>query len=100
MSTLPAGTPGIVLSVQSGLRATVKERLGTTPLMTYGPTPGGGLFERLAIFVPLGTKPAAGKARTLRNAPYGCVSSMVIAPVESSALMPEMLLALPESKAA
>ena len=56
-------------SVQFGLRTTSKERLGTTSLIAYGPTPGGGSLERLDIFVPLGTRPAEGNASTFRNAP-------------------------------
>ena len=56
-------------SVQAGLRTTSKERFGTTSLIEYGPTPGGGSLERLVILVPLGTSPADGNASTFRKAP-------------------------------
>src|SRR5690242_17113836 len=100
MSTLPAGMPGIVLSVQSGLRTTSQERFGTTFLIWYGPTPGGGEFDRLLIFVPVGTKPADGNASRFGNAPYAVVSWIVILPDASSVLMPEMSFDLPLSNAA
>ena len=35
----------------------------------YGPTPGGGLFDRFVLGVPAGTRPAAGNASTLSKAP-------------------------------
>ena len=65
----------------------------------YGPTPGGGLFERLLIAVPVGTSPAEGKARTFANAPYGATKWIVILPDVSSDSIPEMLLAFPPSNA-
>src|SRR5262249_50742586 len=93
-STLPAGIPRVVESVQSGLRSTSHERFGTTFLISYGPTPGGGVFERFFIAVPCGTKPADGNASRLVKAPYGVVRWIVILPVASSVTMPEMSFAL------
>src|SRR5262245_38294252 len=84
MSTWPAGMPGIVLSVQAGLRCSVQLRFGTTFLIMYGPTPGGRSVDWVVIFVPVGTRPADGKLSTFRNAPYGCVSWIVILPLLSS----------------
>src|SRR5689334_11429592 len=92
--------PGTVVLVQAGLRCSVQLRFGTTFLIMYGPTPGGGSLERLLIFVPVGTRPADGKLSTFRNAPYGCVRSIVIFPLPSSALMPLIVVALPASYAA
>ena len=38
-------------------------------MIMYGPTPGGGLFGRFFIGVPVGTRPDEGNASTLSNAP-------------------------------
>ena len=69
MSTWPGATPGTMLEVHLGLRTTSNERFGTTFLISYGPTPGGGSLERLLILVPVGTRPADGNESTFRKAP-------------------------------
>ncbi len=97
MSTWPAAIPGT--GFQFGLRTTENDWLGTTFLIMYGPTPGGGLLVRLLIAVPVGTMPDEGKARTLGKAPYGATSLIVILPVASSVVIPEIVLAVPLSKA-
>ncbi len=61
--------PGIASLDQLGLSTIAKDLLGTTLSISYGPTPGGGSLFRLFIGVPLGTRPAAGKASTFRNGP-------------------------------
>src|SRR5436305_590240 len=69
--------------------------LGTMLVIMYGPTPGGGSFGWFLNGVPLGTRPSDGNASTLSNAPYGVFRWIVILPVELSAVIPEIVLALP-----
>src|SRR2546423_9850301 len=66
----------------------------------YGPTPGGGLFGSFFSGEPCGTSDVEGNARTFVNGPYAWSSLIVILPVASSVVMPEMPLALPLSNAA
>ena len=69
MFELPDGMPGIIPAVQCGFLTSWNDALGTTLVIMYGPTPGGGLLGRFFICVPLGTRPDDGNARTLSNAP-------------------------------
>jgi hypothetical protein len=36
-------------------------RLGDTAVISYAPTPGGGLMDRFCIAVPVGTRPVEGR---------------------------------------
>jgi hypothetical protein len=49
--------------------------------------------------VPLGTRPVAGSASTFSKGPHGRTRLIVIWPVASSVVMPEMPAAWPLSKA-
>src|SRR5437588_921067 len=71
MFALPAGMPGMFIAVQCGFLTAENDWLGTTLVIMYGPTPGGGEFGRFFIGVPVGTRPDDGNASTLSNAPYG-----------------------------
>ena len=73
------------------------ETFGVTDAILYGPTPGGGADDRFFIAVPEGTMPNGGIASTFSSGPYGATSLIVILPVASSVVMPEMFLALPLS---
>src|SRR5665648_22418 len=64
-------------------------------VISYGPTPGGGPFGSFLNGEPLGTSPSAGNASTLSNAPYGAFRWIVIWPLESSVVMPLIVLGLP-----
>src|SRR5581483_3010946 len=98
-STWPAGMPGMFIFDQSGFRTSSNDWFGTMFVILYGPTPGGGLFGMFFIGVPFGTSPRDGNASTLPNAPYGEVRLIVIFPVASSVLMPEIVFALPAAYA-
>src|SRR6202011_1590016 len=93
--TCPAGPPGIAWAAQCGLMLVSNETFGTTFWITYGPSPGGGLFGMFFIGVPDGTRPCAGNASTFENAPYGANRWITIWPVASFAVMPEIVFALP-----
>ena len=56
----------------------------------YGPTPGGGFSVMFLNGVLLGTSPANHIASTCVNEPSGAVSLIVMSPVLSSVVMPEM----------
>src|SRR5262245_44554396 len=99
LSRWPVGMSGIFSAANRGFFTSVKVRFGETSVIMYGPTPGGGSFERFFAGVPAGTSPAEGNAITFANAPYGWVRWMVILPVESSVWMPEIVLLLPVSYA-
>src|SRR5437870_3760159 len=100
MFELPDGMPGIASDAQCGFLTNENDAFGTTLVIMYGPTPGGGLFCRFFIGVPEGTRPEDGNARTLSNAPYGAVRWIVILPVASSVWIPEIVFALPAAYAA
>src|SRR5579859_1857960 len=93
-STCPDGMPGMLKLAHLGLRTSWKPSFGTTFLMMYGPQPGGGLFGMFLNGVPVGTSASDGNARMLSNAPYGATSLIVILPVESLTVMPEIVFAL------
>jgi hypothetical protein len=81
LSRWPTGIPGRCNAANLGFLTRLKVLFGETFVIMYGPTPGGGLVERLTIGVPAGTSPAEGNAITFANAPYGCVRWIVIRPV-------------------
>jgi len=91
----PFGMPGIASEAHLGFLTNWNDAFGTTFVIMYGPTPGGGAFGRFFIGVPVGTRPEDGNARTLSNAPYGASRWIVILPVASSAVIPEIVLDLP-----
>jgi len=76
--TRPAGIPGMFIRAHFGFLTTENEASGTTFVIMYGPTPGGGLFGWFFIGVPLGTSASAGNASTFPNAPYGAIRWIVI----------------------
>src|SRR5947209_8280706 len=94
MSAFPAGMPGMFIFDHSGLRTSWTETFGVTDAILYGPTPGGGADDRFFIAVPEGTMPSGGIASTFSSGPYGATSLIVILPVASSVVMPEIVLAL------
>jgi hypothetical protein len=82
-----------------GLIVPTHDWFGTTLVIMYGPTPGGGVFERSTIAVPAGTKPDEGNARMFSNGPYGASRWTVIVRVALFALMPEIEVAAPVENA-
>ena len=60
---------GIPSDAKCGFLTIVHPRFGETFVIMYGPTPGGGLFDRFVLGVLAGTRPAAGNAMTLSKAP-------------------------------
>src|SRR4051812_37942236 len=100
LSRCPTGISGILKAANLGFLTSDQVRFGWTPVSVYGPTPGGGSAERFFFGVDAGRMPSDGNASTLPNAPYGVSSMILISPEASSAVMPEMSLALPLSKSA
>ena len=64
-------------------------------LVSYGPTPGGGLVGSTFIGVPAGMIPIDGNASTFSNGPYGAVRWTTICPVALLVVIPEIVFALP-----
>ena len=81
-----------------GLRSMVSVRGASTLLIMNGPLEGGGLFvASLSSGVLGGTGAANIRPSTFGNVPLGPSSVMVMSPVLSSVLMPEMVWALPSA---
>src|SRR5579875_2784599 len=95
MFTWPSGIPGMFCAAQRGLRTTENDWLGTMLVTMYGPSPGGGEVGSTFIGKPAGINPSDGNASTLSNGPYGAVRWIVIFPVASLVVIPEMVFALP-----
>ena len=102
VSTCASGTsvtPASLSVLNCGLRSIVKPLGALTLEMTNGPLDGGGLLvASLSSGVFCGTGAANIRPSRLVKVPLGLSSLMVMSPVVSSVVMPEMVSAFPSAK--
>src|SRR6478672_7962009 len=101
LSTFASATsvaPASLTVAKLGLRSMVNVRGAATLLIMNGPVAGGGLFvASLSSGVLGGTGAANISPSTFSNVPLGPSKVMVMWPVLSSVVMPEMVWALPSA---
>src|SRR5204863_343833 len=103
LSACGVGTLGTSFSLvfaHSGLRSSTNWFPGSDLEIMYGPVDGGGFGVWSLAGVFGGTRAVNGIASSSSSWPFGFVSSIVILPVLSSVLIPEIELALPLWKSA